>query len=266
MPVAVVEVNLPGWVAAVDKLYQKSVKMIAKPRHANYALPLQVMLLGISKKDIFLSRFPLLLEQCVLRLKDKAYKNVAIMCIIKLLWVYLNRSSEAISATHKRLDQLFKLIIPFGKRSFFPQDVMPELVIRLLVMVGCKFHDYAAKSLLSPLLSIDATVLSIETMSTERVIAALRTYAILCAAPVSSTPAYTQDMTYPSGHIMQAQGDKIINNYAVPQLLRVNDVTVINARFKPLMPIYTTQLYKAVMLADSHVGNLLLTDDKFSSK
>ncbi|KAL0081852.1 cell morphogenesis N-terminal-domain-containing protein, partial [Phycomyces blakesleeanus] len=122
--VAVAEVNFPAWVKAVDLMYPRALKMTLKPRHILGGYPLVTTLLCVSRKEFFTTNWLPIVESCYQKFnKDKYTRQMAIGCISRLVWTYLFRCTESVSASFKKLDNIIKNIFPPFRRAVYPSEI-----------------------------------------------------------------------------------------------------------------------------------------------
>ncbi|CAG8614056.1 3687_t:CDS:10, partial [Funneliformis caledonium] len=158
MPIAGIaesEVNVPAWVRAVEMMFPKAWKMTLKHIHYRVAYPLSITILCVSQRDYFLTRLNDCLSSCYTRFKDKTLRQMAMGCVIRLLWTYLYRCYEGTTSTYKRLEEIIKVIFPSGRRSIVPSDANLDLHVQFVQFVGMKHYDFCMKNLIFMLMNSD---------------------------------------------------------------------------------------------------------------
>jgi hypothetical protein len=153
--VASAEVNLPTWMKTIELIFQKAQKMIGKPRHLQTAMPLITTLLCVSKRDFFLKNWLGFCDTFVQRFKDKdkPVRQLALASVTRLVWVYLFRCMDSVTAnTIKKMDSLLKIMFPFGRRAVNPSDLDLEMYIRVVYYICNKFPDFSAETVFPLLL------------------------------------------------------------------------------------------------------------------
>ena len=176
--------------------------MMQKQRHWQVACPLTVTLLCVSPREYFAARWWEVCEPILLKFRDKAYKNVALACVARLVWCYVFRSTEAPAAMARKFDVIVKTLFPSGKKAVVPSDTPLETFIQLIRFIGAKHHDYTYKTILYPLLNGDIIsrsqgLISVELIQPERMTVAIRSY----LAILSDIENKTSDTTFPGRRI-----------------------------------------------------------------
>ncbi|KAJ1559942.1 Cell morphogenesis protein PAG1, partial [Cladochytrium tenue] len=150
--VASTEVNIQGWMEAIEKLFLKAKRMVERRGHIQVALPLITTVLCVSRKDYFLKNWPLLVDICIQRLRDRSLRNMALLSITRLLWVYLFRSTDpSPSSTSKRIEALLRILFPPRSKMMVPEGAPVNLFVRLVYILLVHAPD-SAMEILSPLL------------------------------------------------------------------------------------------------------------------
>ncbi|PKK71853.1 hypothetical protein RhiirC2_743771 [Rhizophagus irregularis] len=192
MPIAGIaesEVNVPAWVKAVEMIYPKAWKMTVKPRHLRVAYPLFTTLLCVSQRDYFLARLNECLSSCYARFKDKSLRQVAMSCVIRLLWTYLYRCYEGTSSTYKRLEEIIKVIFPPGRRSIVPSETNLDLFVQFVQFIGMKHYEFCMKHLIFVLMNSDiltSSKISIDYIMSDRMRIGIRSFMLLLSNIQSS--------------------------------------------------------------------------------
>ncbi|KAJ3319284.1 Cell morphogenesis protein PAG1, partial [Blyttiomyces sp. JEL0837] len=154
--VATAEVNVQGWMEAIEKIYAKASRMVQKKGHIQVAMPLVVTVLCVSRKEFFLKNWLPLIEICLQRFRDKSMRTMALISVTRLLWVYLYRSSDPSSATAtKRIETLLRLLFPPRSRAILPEGTLLDHFVRLMYIILVKWTDVVLDQFLFILLGIE---------------------------------------------------------------------------------------------------------------
>jgi hypothetical protein len=166
--VASVEVNIPNWQRAVETSWPKAMKMMAKARYYNVALPLITSLLSVASYTFVMQQWQLVVEQTIPKLfkeKTASMRRFALDCMVRLLWIHLFRSPSTFTSTviQQRLNSFFKILFPKG-REVCPQETpgVGEPLYLAVYFVGNRYFDYAMEHLILPLLTevVPSTILA----------------------------------------------------------------------------------------------------------
>ncbi len=209
---ATAEVDIPTWASAINALFPKAREMSTKPKHWAEAFPLACSLLCVAPRELFAKSWLHLVEANLPRLKDRSTRETTVQCITRLVWVYLNRCSESLNNSTKKLDTIVKGLLFQGKKnsSISMEPATIEQLVQLVRFIGFKYPDYTSKTIILPLLNSDVLRFSpnlqvpLDQINPERVIIALRSFLLILSDlghPDTPPPFPTiseEDNIYPS--------------------------------------------------------------------
>jgi len=170
-------------------MYPKAWKMTVKPRHLRVAYPLFTTLLCVSQRDYFLARLNECLNSCYARFKDKSLRQMAMGCVVRLLWTYLYRCYEGTTSTYKRLEEIIKVIFPSGRRSIVPSETNLDLFVQFVQFIGMKHYEFCMKNLIFILMNSDiltSSKISIDNIMPDRMRIGIRSFMLLLSNIQSS--------------------------------------------------------------------------------
>lgn len=155
--------------------------MLEKARYWNSAFPLAASLLCVSPREIFLDKWYALTEQNFAKVKDRTHRNVFVRNVARLVWVAVFRCPEQQNQFTRKMDLIFKMIFPVGKRLQHLIDLPQEPLIQMVRFVGAKNQDYCFKNMIFPLIGIEHlnnidSALDLEVLYPERVTIAIRAF------------------------------------------------------------------------------------------
>ncbi|CAG8726259.1 26661_t:CDS:10, partial [Dentiscutata erythropus] len=257
--VAVAEVNFPTWVKAVEILFPKAWQMTFKQRHWSVAYPLATALLCVSQREYFLSHWNSCLYSCI-KLKDKVQRQMAMGCIVRLLWTFLYRCSEGTNTTYNKLSEIIRHLFPANRRSCY---VNLDLFVQFIHFVGIRHHDYCMKNLIFMLMNSEnisnPSAYSLELIAPERMRIGIRSFMMILYSMQTSELR----PPFPSNPDLfdqrQGLGIKIS-----PDVL--SDDIFNQAGLKENVDRFCEISYKIAVILDHHFGNLTVLDEKNLSK
>ncbi|MBW0481985.1 hypothetical protein O181_021700 [Austropuccinia psidii MF-1] len=153
---ATAEVNHPVWNKAIITIFNKAHSMSDKPSKSRYCIctvPLISATVGAAPQDFLLMKWSETADWCFSKLKDKTTRPVVMLGIVQLVWSYLHRVREGVSALNKRLDPLLKNIFPPDRKIIYPSDVSFDTFISLIHFILYWQLDYGSDFVLKTLLS-----------------------------------------------------------------------------------------------------------------
>lgn len=219
------EVNHPIWVEAIEKIYRKayhiwsqalrtgsgsssSVNLNNSAVNASnnawaYSVHLMTAALAVSRKELFSKVWYDVIEQNMFKLRPKSEtgdKTTLIICVSRLVWVYIYRLSDTLNNTIKRLDSLFDLLF-FGstasgkKQQWIVSDAfLINAVVAFVRVVGFQHLNYVLDNVLIKLLKMSFNGFSLENLSPEKLVVVIKSYvAILCDYELGKRPLFPTD-------------------------------------------------------------------------
>lgn len=268
--VVTAEPNIPQWIANVELIYSKALKMSSKLRHQPFAIPLMTTMLTVSKKDMFLAKFGPLLDMIFQRFKDKSMKTLMMTCFTRILWSYLYRCSESMNATQKRLEVSMRILFPGGKKQLYPTDVPLFNFIQIIYIVAWRYPEFATKHLLFSLMNIDSTGnLNPEQLAPERILVAFKTFIALLQSNDHQKPEFPNRYeVLPSQYpIINTPLDNVSSNPLKDDskpfdIYDSNGPRKLNKRYEGYMGKVSAYMFRVVKAFDQIIGSYLLTDEK----
>ncbi|KAE8151767.1 cell morphogenesis N-terminal-domain-containing protein [Aspergillus avenaceus] len=173
------DLTLPKWKEFLDLVQSRLSQMLTKPRHWAAAFPLHVLLLCVSSKENFSSQWLSVILGLPARLKDRPTRGPALHAMCRLLWTYFFRYSESPTATLRKIDEVSKIALPPGKRTYLSTEpAVTEPLVQLLRMIGFKHPDVCFRSIIFPMINSDLFLsgkeLKIEQMEPEKMVIGIR--------------------------------------------------------------------------------------------
>ncbi|PCG98417.1 Armadillo-like helical [Penicillium occitanis (nom. inval.)] len=277
------DVGHPLWKDFLEIITPRLLQMIAKPRHWMTAFPLQTVLLCVSSKDAFASQWLSIALNLPARLRDRPTRGLALQALCRLLWTYLFRYPDSPNITLKRVDEVIKVALPPGKRTYLTtESSVADPLIQLIRMIGFKLPDLCFRNIIFPLINSDLFLsgreLKIEQMEPEKMVVGIRSFLSIMCDLENGDQLYPP---FPAGPISTVFVD--IPNFLLPprpQLLadprprtvasdpsalsRPVDVSKLNDVAKDYYVQFCEILGKITILCDNTFGGQAALDEKFS--
>jgi hypothetical protein len=150
------ELNMPKWTEVLSTVGPRLASMFVKPRHWSVAFPLTATLLCASPIETFSTQWLQLVLQLQSKFKDRFSRPICLQVISRLLWTYLYRSSDTLNVTIKKLEEVMKLVLPHGRRSYISTDPsIAEPLIQIIRIIGFKHQDFCFRTIVFPLINAD---------------------------------------------------------------------------------------------------------------
>eukprot|EP00058_Branchiostoma_floridae_P025945 XP_002611435.1 hypothetical protein BRAFLDRAFT_63933 [Branchiostoma floridae] len=152
-----VMLNLPAIKCFVEMLYQHTLEMSGKKKHALALFPLVTCLLCVSQKQFFLNNWHYFLSNCLSHLKNRDPKmsRVALESLYRLLWVYMIRiKCESNTQTQSRLQNIVNSLFPKGSRNVVPRDTPLNIFVKIIQFIAQERLDFAMREIVFDLLCV----------------------------------------------------------------------------------------------------------------
>lgn len=203
------ETNHPTWVEGVEMIFQKAYQIwnraIKAPPGTNsqvpsskattytvnthddwsYSLHLITSVLSVSRKELFSEYWFKMIENNSFKLKPKVEvedKTTYIVCMARLVWVYIYRLPDSLNNTIKRLDSLFEVLFAAAnkKQVWLTSDTfLINATVELLRIVGFHHLNYILDNVMIRVLKFSFNGYSMENLSPERVIVVIKSYLVI---------------------------------------------------------------------------------------
>ncbi|KAH1714829.1 hypothetical protein KXX60_003788 [Aspergillus fumigatus] len=277
------DLSLPKWKEFLDLVQSRLSQMLTKPRHWAAAFPLHVLLLCVSSKEVFLSQWLSVIQSLPARLKDRPTRGPALQAMCRLLWTYFFRYTDSPTVTLRKVEEVARIALPAGKRSYLSTDpAVAEPLIQLVRMIGFKHPDVCFRNIIFPLINSDLFLsgreLKIEQMEPEKMVIGIRSFLAivtdlencdqLCPPfPTGSIPNPFTDISAPT-HLHRPQ---LLTDPRLPGSMESKDTAlslpVNTSRLSDNVKEYYTRfcdiLGKITLLCDNTFGGQATLDEKF---
>ncbi|CAH7671615.1 cell morphogenesis N-terminal-domain-containing protein [Phakopsora pachyrhizi] len=153
---ATAEVNHPVWNKAIFLILNKAHSMSDKPSKARYwgsTVPLICAAVGTAPQDVLVARWTETVDWCFSKLKEKSTRSVIMLGMVQLVWTYLHRVREGVSALNKRLEPILKSAFPSDRRNVYPPEASLEIFVSLINFILYWQLEYGSDFVLGNLLS-----------------------------------------------------------------------------------------------------------------
>ncbi|MCJ1472415.1 Cell morphogenesis protein PAG1 [Lambiella insularis] len=151
---AITQLNSMRWKDFLSMLNTRLTQMLVKPRHWVEAFPLSTLLLCASSSDVFAGQWLPLITALPAKLKDKLTRSYALQAICRLVWTYLHRTPEGVAIIIRKLEDVLKIVLPSGKKTYITTDpAFMDPIIELIRIIGARFPEFCFRGIIFPLLN-----------------------------------------------------------------------------------------------------------------
>lgn len=180
------QVNAYKWKDFVNMVNSRLAQMLVKPRHWIDAFRLSTIVLCASSTEIFAVQWLSVITSLQAKLKDKITRAFALQSICRLVWTYLQRVNESDNIAVRKLEDVMKVVLPSGKKSFMSTEpVYAEPIVELIRIIGYRHQDWCFRTIIFPLINSDMFApgkdIKVEQLEPERTVIGIRAFLAIMA-------------------------------------------------------------------------------------
>ena len=192
------QVNNPKWSQYLSMVNQRISQMITKPKHWREAFRLSTVILCASSTEHFSSSWHAVATSLQAKLKDRQSRESALQAICRLVWTYLARINEPAATVIRKLEDVMKVVLPSGKKSYLSHDpTFSEPIIELIRIIGSCYQDFCFRNIIFPLINSDlfspGKDTKVEHMEPEKMVIGIKAFLKILAdleRPVHGLPPF----------------------------------------------------------------------------
>jgi len=180
------ELNSLKWVEVLGTIGPRLASMFMKPRHWSVAFPLTATMLCASPVESFSTQWLQLVLPLQPKLKDRYTRAICFQVISRLLWTYLYRTNDTITSTTKKLEEVVRLILPPGRKTYLSTDPsIAEPLIEIIRIIGYKHQEFCFRTIIFPMINAESFApgreLRIEQLEPEKMVIGIRAFLAIMA-------------------------------------------------------------------------------------
>ncbi|KAK3990057.1 cell morphogenesis protein PAG1 [Cladorrhinum sp. PSN332] len=273
----------PKWNEVLSTVGPRLAQMIVKPRHWPYAFPLTATMLCVSPSDTFVSQWLQLIYPLQPKLKDRYTKPICMQVVSRLVWTYLYRTNESSSGNTRKLDEVWKIVLPTAKRAFSATDTaIIEPLIQIIRFVGYKHTEYCFKQIIFPLINAELFTsnkeLRIEQLDPDRIVVGIRAFLTIMTDlekgeksrppfPHTYAPSSSPERAPPTSPVLGSpRGTPVVTPAALSggeRLSRPVKVSLLTDSVRDYYAKFCEILGKITIICDNTFGGQATLDEKF---
>ena len=200
------ELNSAKWRAVVDIINPKVSQMLLKPRHWLEAFPVMVALCCVSPAEVFASQWMQIVTSVQPKFKDRLTRPTVLHAITRLVWTYLYRIAEPTGFVIRKLEEVIKVVLPSGRRSYVSTEPsIAEPLIQFIRVIGYQQQDLCFRTVIFPLINSDSFApgreLRVDQLEPEKMVIGIRSFLSIMAdleRGEQGRPPFPQDFGYAS--------------------------------------------------------------------
>jgi hypothetical protein len=279
------ELNMPKWTEFLGIVGPRLASMFVKPRHWSVAFPLTATLLCVSPVETFQTQWLQLVLPLQPKFKDRFARPVCLQVISRLLWTYLYRTSDTLNSTIKKLEEVMKLVLPAGRRTYLSTDPsIAEPLIQIIRVIGFKHQDYCFRTIVFPLINADLFAsgreLKVEQLEPEKMVIGIRAFLAIMSDLEKGEqgrppfPQHYQPLPFydrlPTSPIMTVPRSPVVSSTVIPNYEedRLSRPVLTNALgdiAKEYYARFCEILGKITIICDNTFGGQAVLDEKFGA-
>lgn len=175
-------VNTQRWKDFLNMVNSRVSQMVVKPKHWKEAYRLSIVLLCASPMEYFAAQWHSQATSLQAKLKDRAHsRETALQAICRLVWTYLYRSNESPTSVIRKLEDVMKVVLPSGKKSYLSNDPsFSEPIIELIRVIGSGSRDFCFRQIIFPLMNSDLFApgkdIRVEQLEPEKIVIGIKAF------------------------------------------------------------------------------------------
>ena len=276
-------VNTQRWKDFLNMVNSRVSQMVVKPKHWREAFRLSIVILCASPTEYFAAQWHSVATSQQAKLKDRAHsREIALQAICRLVWTYLYRVNEPSTSVVRKLEEVMKVVLPSGKKSYLSNDpTFSEPIIELIRIIGSGHREYCFRNIISPLINSDLFApgkdTKVEQLEPEKIVIAIRAFLKIMAdledaerglppfprfsggglAMDPRTVPGAQYTSQPSG------GPKSVSELSIDRFAKPVNTTKFDASAKEFYNRFCEILGKITLICDNAFGGQAVLDEKF---
>lgn len=287
MPVAAnwaPHVNNPKWSQFINMVNSRISQMIAKPKHWKEAFGLSTVILCASSTEHFASSWHSVGTSLQAKLKDRQSRECALQAICRLVWTYLARISEPSTSVIRKLEEVIRVILPSGKKSYLANDpTFSEPIIELIRIIGSRHREFCFRNIIFPLINSDLFVsgkdTKVEQLEPEKMVIGIKAFLRIMAdlerveQGLPPFPRFTGGGLAIDSHIVPgvwhssqpSRGTNSAPSHDDDQLSRPVNTSKLDDPTKQFYGRFCEILGKITLICDYAFGGQVVLDEKFGT-
>ena len=175
-------VNTPRFKDFLNMVNSRVSQMVAKPKHWREAFRLSIVVLCASPTEHFANQWLTMATSQQAKLKDRAHsREIALQAICRLVWTYLYRVNESSTSMIRKLDDVMKVVLPSGKKSYLSNDPsFSEPIIELVRIIGSGYREFCFRNIIFPLINselfISGKETKVEQLEPEKIVIGIKSF------------------------------------------------------------------------------------------
>ncbi len=174
-------VNSQKWKDFSSIVNSRLTQMLVKPRHWAEASRLSSVILCASPTEVFMAQWFQAINLLQAKLKDKGARVVALQSISRLVWTYLDRTTEPVSSTMRKLEDVMKMVLPTGKRSSLSADPSyAQPIVELIRIIAYRHQDFCFRNIISPMINSELFTpgreIKVDQLDPEKMVLGIRSF------------------------------------------------------------------------------------------
>ena len=175
-------VNTQRWKDFLNMVNSRVSQMVIKPKHWREAFRLSIVILCASPTEHFATQWHSVATSQQAKLKDRAHsREVALQAICRLVWTYLYRVTEPSSSIIRKLEDIMKVVLPSGKKSYLSNDPsFSEPIIELIRIIGSGHREFCFRNVIFPLINSDLFIpgkdTKVEQLEPEKIVIGIKAF------------------------------------------------------------------------------------------
>lgn len=276
-------VNTPRWKDFLNIVNARLSPMLTKLKHWVYASGLSTLILCASPMEVFASQWLPAVNLLKDKLKDRAFRGLALQSVCRLVWTFLERVNEPVNSKLRKIEEVMKLVLPTGRKfSVSTEPAYAEPKVELIRIIGFRHPEFCFTKIIFPLINAEIFTqgkeVKAEQLDPERMVMGIRAFLAVISDLEKVGDGRPLFPRFPSGIVsvvspMEERGSnnpqQILlghgNSRTSEQLSRPVATTCLDETIRGYFARFCELLGKITIVCDNAFGGQAVLDEKFGS-
>ena len=172
-------IHLARWRDFLNIINARLSKMLPKPQYWADAFRLSAVILCASPNETFAAQWLSMITSFQAKAKERNARSSGLQSVCRLVWTYLDRISEPVNVTIRKLEDVMKVVFASGKKTHVSTDsALADPQVELIRIVGYRYPEFCFKSVIFPLMNAEVFTsgkeIKVEQLEPERIVVGIK--------------------------------------------------------------------------------------------
>ncbi|KAI4278373.1 MAG: hypothetical protein LQ337_001075 [Flavoplaca oasis] len=172
-------IYLARWKDFLNIVNARLSKMLPKPQYWADAFRLSAVVLCASPNETFAAQWLSMITSFQAKAKERNARSSGLQSVCRLVWTYLDRISEPVNVTIRKLEDVMRVVFASGKKTHVSTDpALADPQVELIRIVGYRYPEFCFKSVIFPLMNAEVFTsgkeIKVEQLEPERIVVGIK--------------------------------------------------------------------------------------------